>query len=475
MIRGFVNGGRPEDALRVYSRVEVNDRFTFPFVVKACALAQARNTGTVVHGKILESGFCADRYVCSALVRMYSEFKQLNDARKLFDEMPDRDCIMWNSMIGAYVKCEYMELASVLFEQMPVKNVASYNAMLGGYAKQGFTELARDLFDKMLERDTISWNTMIGAYAKQGSVVSAWEMIDEMPHRKTSSWSALISGFAQSSCYEDALHGFREMLLDGHGRPNQAALVSAISSCSNLGSLHLGVWLHCYIIRKRMENIVDDVLGASLIDMYSKCGFLQGALSMFNNMPLRGVCSWTAMIHGLALHRKSEEALALFSEMEKSMIKPNAITFVAVLSACSHAGLVQRGREIFYNVENVYGMKPTVEMFACMVDLLCRVGKMEEACRVVESMPMEPDEFIKGSLLSGFAAHGANHDGMVACADNDLVGGGMNILASNICASGGRWEAVERVRRRMVESGTRKEPGGSMIEVEHCVHEFLAG
>ncbi|XP_078447662.1 pentatricopeptide repeat-containing protein At4g18840-like [Wolffia australiana] len=477
MIKGFVNGGFPRDALKVYNSMVSGesaspDKFTYTFIFKACALIAEPETGKTIHGKTIKVGLSTDPFIGSGMMNMYSQFAHINSARKLFDEMPSRDIVLWNTMIGGYVKCGRIEPAYLLFEQMPSKNIASYNAILGGLVKEGSLAIARTLFDEMPDRDTISWNTMIGCYARHGSAIEAWELLQLMPERKISTWSALVSGFAQSSRFDEALDGFREMTEDCcHGRASQAALVSAISSCAKLGSLQLGLWLHCYIIRREKRIVIDDFLGASLINMYCKCGFLQGALSLFHSLQMRGVCSWTAMIHGLALHGESDGALAMFDEMERAKVRPNAVTFVALLLACSHGGQARQGREILSRMESVYGLCPKVEHYACMVDLLSRAGMMEEAGRVVNCMPVEADEVIRGAVFSGLAGGYLSHDVMMV----GLMDGGMDVLESNVCAAEGRWEAVERVRRRMVESGVRKIPGGSMIEVEDRVHEFLAG
>uniref|UniRef100_A0A1D1YEI6 Pentatricopeptide repeat-containing protein At3g29230 n=1 Tax=Anthurium amnicola TaxID=1678845 RepID=A0A1D1YEI6_9ARAE len=482
MIQGLVNAGFAERALTLYTRMlcaregPYPDKFTFPFVVKACALLSAVGTGRAIHGSIVQSGLSLDPYVCSALVSMYSEFGEVVDARILFYDMPERDCVLWNSMIGGYVKCGLVELACLLFEEMPHKNAGTYNALIGGYVKLGCMERARKLFEEMPERDVLSWNTMVGAHARLGSIDVAWELFYRVPERNVTTWSAIISGFAQSSQFCDALEGFRRMLADGM-RPNQAVLVSTLSSCAHLGALEQGIWIHGYIERQGVQ--IDDVLGASLIDMYSKCGFLLGAKLVFKRIERRDVCTWTSMIYGLALHGLSHEAVNLFIEMERLQVRPNKITFVAILSACSHAGLVDRGREIFHRISRVYNMNPTIEHYTCMVDILSRANQLEEAQRMIESMPMEPDVFVWGALLSGFRIHGY-HPLMTEDLGKELArlsptDSGTYVLASNIYASTSQWDHAVRMRAMMAEFGVRKNPGSSSVEVDQIAHEFLAG
>ncbi|MQL71661.1 hypothetical protein Taro_004003 [Colocasia esculenta] len=483
MIQGLVNAGFAEEALSFYTRMAMArgegsrpDKFTFPFVVKACALLSAVGTGKGIHGRVLQLGLSLDPYVCSGLVCMYSEFSELSEARTLFDETPERDPVLWNSMIGGYAKCGLMEAARQLFEEMPCKNVGSYNAMMGGYVKLGRMDCAIKMFEEMPTRDIVSWNTMIGAHARSGSVGIAWELFGRAPERKVSTWGAIISGFAQSSQFDDALEALKRMLVEG-ARPNKAILVSALSSCSHLGALEQGIWIHGFV--EKLGLMLDDTLGASLIDMYSKCGFLRGAKSVFEDMQNKGVCTWTSMIYGLAIHGHSHEALDLFTEMERLQIRPNNITFVSMLSACSHAGLVDRGHEIFSRMSQVYGMNPTIEHYTCMVDLLSRANQKKAARQLIGSMPIEPDVFVWGALLGGFSLHWRhmlmNEDLGKKLARLDPGDSGTYVLASNIYASTGQWNDAMRMRTMMTDLGVRKKPGCSFIEVDQIVHEFLAG
>ncbi|KAF9606909.1 hypothetical protein IFM89_029508 [Coptis chinensis] len=455
------------------------DNFTFPFVLKACALLLAVEFGNSVHGKIMQMGFCSDPFVQSGLVRMYGEFGEIDKCRKLFDEISERDIVLWNTLIGGYLKCGALEEAEKIFQSMGNKNVGSYNAMLGGYVKLGCVEMASTLFNEMSVRDIISWNTMIGGHARFGLVEMARKLFDEAPGQNVATWSVIISGFSQGSRFGEALEMFKEMLVEGV-MPNQAILVSVLSCCAHLGALEQGVWIHSYIEKHGIE--VDDVLGASLIDMYTKCGFLRGAISLFETIKTKGVSSWTSLIYGYAIHGHSLEALELFSEMKSIGILPNRITFVAVLRACSHAGLVDRGREIFDEISRVHNIRPTIEHYTCMVDLLSRANLLDEAQEVIKEMPMKPDLFVWGALHGGSRIHGEkclledeDEDVRKELASLEPKDSGAYILMSNIYASNDQWDNSMKMRRTMEEMGVKKILGCSSIEVDQNVHEFSAG
>ncbi|XP_010262506.1 PREDICTED: pentatricopeptide repeat-containing protein At1g08070, chloroplastic-like [Nelumbo nucifera] len=481
MIRGFTNAGDHARALHFYlqmNRVEhLPDKFTFPFVLKACAVLEAVELGRSVHGKVLRMGFSLDLFIRSSLVRMYSDFDEIEAARVLFDEIVERDLVMWNSMIGGYMKCGLLERAFELFESMPCKNVATYNAMMGGYAKFGCIEKISKLFNEMPNKDLISWNTVIGAHARFGSVDTTLKLFSDTPERNLTTWSTIISGFAQGGRFGDALEVFRHMLDDGV-KPNQAVLVSVLTCCAHLGALEQGRWIHGYIQKNGIE--VDDILGASLIDMYSKCGFLQGSMSVFDKMEKKGVCSWTSMIYGYAIHGHPFQSLDLFGEMKSLGFRPNAITFVATLAACSHAGLVDRGRDVFSEMHRVHGIIPTIEHYTCMVDLLSRAGLLDEAQDLIKSMPMKPDIFVWGAFTGGIRIHGGGSglvsqdvsEGLARLVPRDS---GAYVLMSNMYALNNQWDDVTRIRRKMEEVGVKKNPGCSTIEVDQVVHEFLAG
>ncbi|WOL07101.1 pentatricopeptide repeat-containing protein [Canna indica] len=479
-LQALVAARLPGRALLLYLRMTrecvAPDRFTFPSVLKACAILSATATGEAVHARILHLGFCSDPYVQSGMIRIYSDFGDASAARRVFDEILEGDVVLWNSMIGGYIKCGHLTSARQLFDEMGRRNVGTYNALLGGYAKLGYLESASQLFDKMPDRDVVSWNTMIGAHARSGAVKATRDLLARAPQKNAASWSSAISGLAQSCRFTDALDLFKDMLQIEGPTPNQSALVSVLSSCAHLGALEQGEWIHEHIRRKEIE--VDDLLGSSLIDMYAKCGVLRGAVMVFDGLPKRDVCAWTSMIYAFAMHGRSQEALETFREMERAGIRPSDATIVAVLCACSHAGFVEQGRDIFLRSRQDYGIAPKIEHYTCMVDIFSRGNLIEEALELIKSMPMEADEFVWGALLGGLRANGRDKmldDALLSKMINlKPRSSGAYVLAANIFASTDRWDDVTRMRRTMEGLGAKKNPGCSMIEVDGIVHKFLA-
>ncbi|KAL4190453.1 hypothetical protein AMTRI_Chr07g24860 [Amborella trichopoda] len=481
MMRIYINSNNPSQALLFYLKMKreksTADRYTFPLVLKACTLLQSKDTGKVLHGCTLKLGFSFDLFVQSGLIRFYAECGFIDCSRRVFDEILERDIVIWNTMIGGYMKHGLISEAIKLFNEMPAKNIGSFNTMLSGYAKFGELENAKKVFDQMPERDVISWNSMVMGHAKYGSLDVAREIFDQIPRRNVSSWANLISGLAQRSEFVKALETFVEMQRDTV-RPNQAILVSILSSCAHLGALDQGIWVHAYL--EKCMTSLDDIVCASLVDMYSKCGFLEAANIVFNKTNPKGVCGWTAMILGLAIHGQSDDALRLFDKMPEVGMRPNGRTCLAALSACVHAGFVDKGHEILDTMHRVHNVRPELEHYTCVIDLLSRANLFDEAQELVRTMPFKPDAFVWGALLSGFRIHRSSTVSLSEDMGREMLrlgakDSGPFVSLSNIYASCERWEDVTRLRTLMGDVGVRKNPGCSLIEVNGEVHEFLAG
>lgn len=350
------------------------------------------------------------------------------------------------------------------------------NAMLDMYTKCGSVEDAKRLFDKMPEKDIVSWTTMLVGYAKIGEYDAAQGIFDAMPNQDIAAWNALISAYEQCGKPKEALELFHELQLSKTAKPDEVTLVSTLSACAQLGAMDLGGWIHVYIKKQGMK--LNCHLTTSLIDMYCKCGDLQKALVVFHSVERKDVFVWSAMIAGLAMHGHGKDAIALFSKMQEDKVKPNAVTFTNILCACSHAGLVEEGRTFFNQMELVYGVLPGVKHYACMVDILGRAGLLEEAVELIEKMPMAPAASVWGALLGACTIHENVVLAEQACSQLiELEPGnhGAYVLLSNIYAKAGKWDRVSGLRKLMRDVGLKKEPGCSSIEVDGIVHEFLVG
>uniref|UniRef100_A0A5K0VZ11 Pentacotripeptide-repeat region of PRORP domain-containing protein n=2 Tax=Nymphaea colorata TaxID=210225 RepID=A0A5K0VZ11_9MAGN len=450
IIRGYCKSPFPLEALRLYNRMIClgtrADNFTFPFVLNACARAftiveadekcSLSCKGAEVHCRIVHSGFEGNGFVQNSLIFMYSGYGQVEFARRVFDEMPIRTPVSWNTMIVAYDRCQQVDIANSLREEMPTKNVVSWNSEITKLVKSGHVDAARQLFDQMPERDAVSWNAMIAGYVTQKQ-------------------------------YAEALELFRQMQITGD-EPTEITVISMLGACAEVGELESGRRIHAYIQEKGFK--VEGFMGNALIDMYAKCGCLDLARHVFHRMTMKHVSSWNAMIVGLAVHGQSEEALELFTAMEQTQIRPNMVTFLGVLTACIHKGLRDEARRYFRSMSEDYGIKPDIKHFGCMVDLYCRLGMLEEAKQVIDTMPFEPNCVVWRTLLSACrSSEGVN----VKLAEKAIQGllqlGPLEdmdyVLLSNVYAEGRRWKDVATARSIMLDSKVVKNPGYSQIQV----------
>ncbi|KAF9600088.1 hypothetical protein IFM89_002561 [Coptis chinensis] len=276
-----------------------------------------------------------------------------------------------------YANCGELDYARRLFEEcFSVVDVVSWTSLVTGYSNSGNVDMARMFFDDMPCRNTVSWNAMVAGYACSGQFVEARVLFDEMPEKNDASWSVMVSGYSQCGMCEEALGLIGEMIRIGIV-PNEAALVSAVSACSQLRALEQGEWLHSYIEEHMFE--VNVTLGTALLDMYGKCGNVEKAYGVFKRMLVKNVMTWNLMITGLFLNGCGMQALSLFWRMQEMGPPPNSITFIGVLSGCSHSGFVHEGRQSFNIMTRVYQIHPQLEHYGCMVDLLGRAGFIKEA------------------------------------------------------------------------------------------------
>lgn len=333
---------------------------------------------------------------------------------------------------------------------------------------------ARVLFDSMPTRDLISWNSIIDAYVKAGDMQSANELFDNMDEKNVISWSIIIDGYVKHGNPKKSLDIFRQMLCQGI-KPDKISIAGAVSACAQLGALDQGRWIHMYIKKKNI--VVDIVVQTALVDMYMKCGRVEEASSIFSDMKERNVVTWNVMISGLGLNGFGRAALDCFMQMEVTGIPMDDLIFVSVLTACSHAGLIVEGLDIFCRMET-WGIGPKLEHYGCLIDLLGRAGQLDKALSIIDSMPMKQNAELWGSLLLACQIH---HN--VALAEvvverlKELKADecGVYVLMSNIYADVGKWEGVGRVRKVMREQNLKKNSGKSVIEIGSAIEEFTSG
>eukprot|EP01018_Ginkgo_biloba_P011283 Gb_07570 [translate_table: standard] len=510
LIAAYPRHGQFQSALTLFYQMHGTgiqpNEFTFASVLPACASLASLEQGKEIHEEIIRCGFQSNLFVGNALIDMYAKCGSIENARHVFDKMPQQDVVSWNAMIAGYAQRGHvdeaqklfltmperdivsmntmiavyaqnghLEEAVQLFENMPKQDVYSWNAMIAGYAQNGHVEKALELFQKMPELNVVSWNSMITGYVQNGFVEEALEFFWKMPEQNVVSWSAMIAGYAQNGHGQEALKLFRQMQLTDV-KPNSEIFAIVLPVCADLAALEQGKEIHEFIIRGGFQT--DVFVGNTLVDMYAKCGRIENACNVFNQMPKRDVVSWTTMIIGYAMHGHGKEALKIFEQMQHSGTKPNQITFVGVLSACCHAGLVDEAWQYFDFMHRYYHITPTMEHYGCMVDLLGRAGHLDEAHNFINKMPIKPGAAVWGSLLGACRIH--NNVELGECVAEHLLELEPNcaapyVLLSNIYATSGRWDDIEKVRKMMKDRRVKKNPGCSWIEVNKQVYAFHVG
>ncbi|MFQ6630548.1 hypothetical protein Gotur_008716 [Gossypium turneri] len=443
---------------------------TYPFLLKACSCLQMVE---MIHTQIEKNGFLGDIFVPNALIDNYSRFGGwgIKAALRLFTVMEHRDVVSWNSMIGGLTKVGELREARKLFDEMPEKSIITWNTVLNGYVKAGEMEEAFQLFESMPQRNIVSWSTLVMGYSKAGDMDMARVLFDEMPVKTSVPWTIIISGYVEKGFTKEAIELYDRMERNGF-KLDDGTVISILAACAESGSLAMGLKVHDSIERLKFRCSV--AVCNTLVNMYAKCGSLDKAWSVFNGMSKRDVVSWNVMLQGFAMHGHGREALFVFERMKKEGFKPDRVTFIGVLCACSHAGFIDEGIQCFYAMEKDYGIVPEIEHYGCMIDLLGRGERLKEAFMLVNTMPFEPNAVIWGTLLGACRLHGATElaEKVLDHFKLDCTDPGNYSMLANIFAAAGDWDGVATVRLQMKSVGVQKPSGASSIEIDNEVHEF---
>ncbi|KAH1267774.1 hypothetical protein AAZX31_01G221400 [Glycine max] len=447
----------------------------------------------------------------NALVDMYMKCGDICAARWIFDECTDKNLVMYNTIMSNYVQDGWAGDVLVILDEMLQKgprpdkvtmlstiaacaqlddlsvgesshtyvlqnglegwdNIS--NAIIDLYMKCGKREAACKVFEHMPNKTVVTWNSLIAGLVRDGDMELAWRVFDEMLERDLVSWNTMIGALVQVSMFEEAIKLFREMHNQGI-QGDRVTMVGIASACGYLGALDLAKWVCTYIEKNDIH--LDLQLGTALVDMFSRCGDPSSAMHVFKRMKKRDVSAWTAAVGALAMEGNTEGAIELFNEMLEQKVKPDDVVFVALLTACSHGGSVDQGRELFWSMEKSHGVHPQIVHYACMVDLMSRAGLLEEAVDLIQTMPIEPNDVVWGSLLAAYKNVELAHYAAAKLTQLAPERVGIHVLLSNIYASAGKWTDVARVRLQMKKKGVQKVPGSSSIEVHGLIHEFTSG
>lgn len=505
------------------------DENVFPSVLKSCVFLRDLRLGESFHGVIVRVGVDFDLFTGNALMNMYAKFWNLGEkccALKVFDEMPQRSQdgdFKTNGSSGLSNKVSNVDggkrvsgLSSVrkVFEMMPEKDIVSWNTVIAGDAQNGMYREALQMVGEMgkadLKPDSFTLSSILPIFAEYADVMKGKEihgytirhgfdgdfcigssLIDMyancamvkdscrvfslLPQRDAISWNSVIAGCVQNGLFDEGLNLFREMLM-AKIKPMPVSFSSIMPACAHLTTLHLGKQLHGCIIRGGLDGNV--FIASSLVDLYAKCGNIRLARWIFDHMQQHDMVSWTAIIMGHALHGHAQDAISLFKQMEMEGVEPNYISFIAVLTACSHAGLTDEAWSYFRSMTRDYGITPALEHYAAMADLLGRAGKLEEAFELISSMHIKPTGSIWSTLLSACRVH-KNVELAEKVArkifEIDPQNMGAYVLMSNIYAAARRWKEAEKIRTSMRKKGMIKAPACSWIEIKNKIHTFMSG
>ncbi|XP_022995384.1 pentatricopeptide repeat-containing protein At2g13600-like [Cucurbita maxima] len=455
--------------------VEPNE-FTFDCVVRACGRLRYLRQGKVVHGILTKYGFHFDHSICGALILFYCQCEAVDIAKTVYDGM-ERPCLnASNALLEGLLLVGRINDAEEIFVKLREKNPVSYNLMLKGYAISGRIEESKKLFEKMTHKTLISSNTMITVYSRNGEIEKAMKLFESTKGEGNPvTWNSMISGYIQNHQHEEALRLYQTMCKTSVERSRSTFSV-LLQACTCLGTILLGRSLHGHAIKTAFDSNV--YVGTSLIDMYSKCGSVYDAKISFASVYSPNVAAYTALINGYVQHGLGGEAFLVFENMLKNKIVPNAATLLGILSACSRAGMVNEGMKIFHSMEKCYGVIPTLEHYACVVDLLGRSGHLYEAEELIRNMPIEADGVIWGALLNACwfwmdLELGESVAKKMLCLDPKAISA--YVILSNIYAILGKWVEKIHVRRRLRSLKVKKDRGCSWIDVNNRIHVFSVG
>lgn len=487
MISGYATQELAEEALKLFKSMrresESENEFVFTSVLSALTIPEFVDIGKQVHSLATKNGLLSIISVGNALVTMYAKCGSLDDALKTFYLSGNKNSITWSAMITGYAQSGDSYKALKLFHNMHHSGIVPSEFTLVGVIN-ACSDLGTIIEGKQMHSYSLKLGyeshmyvltALVDMYAKCGNIADARKGFDCLQQPDIVLWTSIITGYAQNGDSEGALNLYCRMQMEGI-IPNELTMASVLRACSSLAALDQGMQIHGRIIKYGFSLEVP--IGSALSAMYAKCGSLDDGYLVFRRMPTRDVISWNAMISGLSQNGHGNKALQLFEEMCLEGTKPDHVTFVNLLSACSHMGLVERGWNYFKMMFDKFGIVPTVEHYACMVDILSRAGKLNEAKEFIESAKIDHGLCLWRILL-GACRNYRNYD-LGANAGEKLMELGSPessayVLLSSIYTALGKWEDVERVRRMMKVRGVTKEPGCSWIELKSLVHVFVVG
>ncbi|CAN1230419.1 Pentatricopeptide repeat-containing protein At5g46460, mitochondrial [Linum grandiflorum] len=512
MITGYTRNGRINDALNLFERMTVRDVISWNSIVQGCLDCGDLDTA----GKLFDE--MPERSIVSwtTMVNGYMKAGRVKEAEGLFRYMPGKDVAAWNAMLHGYCRNGRVREAVEMFDSMmPCKNVVSWTCLIGGLDQDGKSDEALVLFRKMVSSSEVeptssTFASVLAAcanavdfkfgiqvhgnlirlgyrfdeyvsaslltfYANCREVDELSRAFSELLHRNVVTWTALLTGYSFNCRHEDALLVFFRMIGE-MVFPNQSTFTSVLNSCRGLDALDKGKEIHTVAVKLGLETDVS--VGNSLLVMYTECGNVNDSVDVFRRIVGKNTVSWNSIIVGSAQHGNGIQALAFFNQMLRAGFEPDGFTFTGLLSACSHSGMLQKGKRLFEYITRYKSSSVDVQHYACMVDILGRSGKLDEAENLIRKMSVEPNSKVWLALLSACRVH--SNIEMAERAAKEIIEidphcSAAYVLLSNLYASAGRWPDVSRMRVRMRHGGVTKERGSSWVVLKGTKHEFVSG
>jgi pentatricopeptide repeat protein len=448
LIESYVTISQINFAFSIFFRLPSPDVFAYNTMMRGLTLCKCPHDSLLLYNKLLLDGLTPDNYTYTFVLKACSRLEALSEGKQVHGQIIKAgiapDTYIHSSLIHMYTNSDSLACAELVLTEFPEENTLTKNAIISGYLSQGHVEKARRMFDTMEAKDVASW-------------------------------SAMVTGYTKNGLYLEALAVFHEMMAS-QVHPNESTFVSSLSACAHLGALDQGRWIHAYIDKAGVKISV--TLGTALIDMYAKCGSIRCSYEVFQKMSQKDIVTWGAIISGFAMHGQAEKCFELFDEMVASGTYPNEVIFVAILSACSHVGCVELGHHYFNHMIHDFGIRPSIEHYGCMVDLLGRAGRLLEAEKFIRSMPEEPNSIIWGALLSACRTYGDLQRGNRAfrqLIELEPMSGDRYKLAGLMLTNAGEKANATKIRKFIKENDLETTCGTSFVEVDGVIHEFVAG
>ncbi|KAJ9159728.1 hypothetical protein P3X46_025207 [Hevea brasiliensis] len=468
---------------RLWKETKATPLTNLHYLLQFCARSREPMKGKACHAQLIHFGLKADTLTCNMLINMYSKCGLIDFSRKVFDKMPQRSLVSWNTMIAAYTQNMDEQNALTLFLELqregnPFSEFTISSILCACAAKNdafACKQLHAFAMKAAMDANGFVGTALLDVYAKSGLIQDANSVFEGMSERSAVTWSSMMAGYVQNELYEQALVFFTRSQAVGL-EYNQFTMSSVICACAGLAAFIEGRQAHAVVCKTGFRS--NNFVASSIVDMYAKCGSVKEAYIAFLDAEGKNVVLWNVMISGFAKHSHSLEVMILFEKMQQIGMRPDEVTYISVLSASSHMGLVDIGRSYFNLMTREHNVSPNVLHYSCLVDILGRAGLIHEAYELIQNMPFAATASMWGSVLASCNIHGNLKLAEIAAKnlfEMEPDNAGNYVLLSNLYAANKNWKEVAKARKLLKEKEVKKETGKSWIEIKDKVHIFMVG